>query len=229
MTKGPDDRFARRRVLRDSIGIGMATGTYGLSFGALSVLAGLDVWQTGVLSAVMFTGASQFAFVGVIAAGGSPVAAAASAVLLGTRNTLYGLHLSTIVTERGLRRAGAAHLVLDESAAMSLAAEPQGLGRLGFYATGWSVFFGWNLATLAGALGAQALSDPGRYGLDAVAPAAFLALLAPRLRDRANRGPALLAVLVCLLCAPLVPAGTPVLLAALCVVVLVLARPGVRA
>lgn len=262
-------RLARRRVMADAIGIGIATGTYGLSFGALAVIAGLSIAQTCALSLLMFTGASQFAFVGVVAAGGSAVAAAASAILLGSRNALYGLHLSQVLSLRGgVRRAGAAHLVIDESAAMSFAgasaagtggeapgpasgavvdaataADPadrqrhaaaddsdrvRSLSRLGFYAAGLSVFVGWNAATLVGALGAQTLSDPGRYGLDAVAPAAFLALLAPRLRGRRTWYAALLAVAVALATAPLLPAGAPVLLAALAVVVVSLWAPSDR-
>lgn len=239
--------IARRRVIRDGIAIGVATGTYGLSFGALAVVAGLSVAQTCALSLLMFTGASQFAFVGVIAAGGSALAAAASAVLLGTRNALYGLHLSRVLGVRGVRRAAAAQLVIDESAAMSFAggvagasATPRGgarpgagrgtadaataLSRVGFYVAGGAVFAGWNLATLLGAVGAQAFDDPGRYGLDAVAPAAFLALLAPRLKDRQSWTAAAVAVLVAVGTAPLLPAGVPVLLAALAVILLGLRR-----
>lgn len=250
---------ARRRVIRDGVGIGIATGAYGLSYGALAVLAGLSIAQTCALSLLMFTGASQFAFVGVVAAGGSAPAAAASAVLLGTRNALYGLHLSHVLGVRGLRRAGVAHLVIDESAAMSFAggiagesAGPPGataaggdrgeradlgargehsadaaseLSRLGFYVTGGAVFLAWNLATMLGAVGARALSDPGRYGLDAVAPAAFLALLAPRLKDRRSWTAALAAVVIAVATAPVLPAGVPVLLAALAVVLLGLRGP----
>lgn len=237
-------RLARRRVIRDGVAIGIATGTYGLSFGALAVVAGLSVAQTCALSLLMFTGASQFAFVGVVAAGGSALAAAASAVLLGTRNALYGLHLSRVLGVRGLRRAGAAQLVIDESAAMSFAGGLAGasaagrgggadvadegateLSRVGFYVAGVAVFVGWNLATLLGAVGAQSLSDPGRFGLDAVAPAAFLALLAPRLTDRQSWTAATVAVLVAVATAPLLPAGVPVLLAALSVILLGLRPP----
>lgn len=246
---------ARRRVIRDGVGIGIATGAYGLSFGALAVVAGLSIAQTCAMSLFMFTGASQFAFVGVVASGGSVGAAAASAVLLGTRNALYGLHLSRILNVRGPRRAGVAHLVIDESAAMSFAggiagrsvarppapagvadpgiADPGGrpadavteLSRLGFYVAGGAVFVAWNLATALGAVGARALSDPGRYGLDAVAPAAFLALLAPRLRDRRSWTAALVAVVIAVATAPVLPAGVPVLLAALAVVLLGLRGP----
>src|SRR4051794_39947454 len=137
------------RIVRDAVGIGVATGAYGLSFGALSVAAGLSLGQTCALSLLMFTGASQFAFVGLVA--GSPTAAVATALLLGARNALYGLRLSALLPRR------AAHLVIDESAAMALRAEDP---RLGFYATGAAVFVCWNLATLLGALAGTALGDP---------------------------------------------------------------------
>jgi predicted branched-subunit amino acid permease len=189
------------RIVRDAAGIGVATGAYGLSFGALSVAAGLSLGQTCALSLLMFTGASQFAFVGLVA--GSPAAAVATALLLGARNALYGLRLSALLPRR------AAHLVIDESAAMALRAEDP---RLGFYATGAAVFVCWNLATLLGALAGTALGDPRTLGLDAAAPAAFLALLAPRLRTA--RGPAALAAAAALLAVPLTPSGAPVLIAA---------------
>lgn len=225
MTPSATDQhvLARRRIIRDGVGIGIATGTYGLSFGALGVVAGLSTFQVCALSLLMFTGASQFAFVGVVGAGGSAAAAGASAVLLGSRNALYGLHLSPLLAVRGARRAAVAHLVIDESAAMSLAGgTSRGLSRLGFYVTGLAVFAGWNLATLLGALGAQSLADPGRYGLDVVAPAAFLALLAPRMRERRSWYAAVLAVVVAVASVPFVPAGAPVLLGAAAVILWVL-------
>jgi predicted branched-subunit amino acid permease len=200
-------------VVRDAVGIGVATGTYGLSFGALAVAAGLSVPQICVLSSLMFTGASQFALVGVIAAGGNPFGGAATAALLGTRNALYGLHLSSLLRLTGWRRAGAAQLVIDESAAMSIGREDRP-ARLGFWATGLAVFICWNTATLLGALGAQALSDPRVLGLDIVAPAAFLALLAPRMRGRESWLVAVGAAAVTLLVVPVLPAGVPILVVA---------------
>jgi predicted branched-subunit amino acid permease len=193
----------RTKVVRDAIGIGLATGAYGLSFGALAVAAGLSVVQAGALSLLMFTGASQFAFVGLIA--GGPIPAVTTALLLGARNALYGLRLSALLPDR---RPLAAHLVIDESAAMALGPA----ARQGFWATGGAVFVCWNVATLLGALAGTVLSDPRTLGLDAAAPAAFLALLAPRLAGTAQvAGPAAAAALIAV---PLVPAGVPVLVAA---------------
>jgi predicted branched-subunit amino acid permease len=217
---------AERKVIRDALGIGIATGTYGLSFGALSTAAGLTLPQTCVLSLLMFTGASQFAFVGVVAAGGAPLAGAATAALLGSRNSLYGLHLARLLRVRRLRRLGAAQFVIDESAAMSLDTSNERLARLGFWAAGLSVFGCWNVATLVGALGARALSDPSVFGLDVVAPAAFVALMAPRLRTRITWWSALIGAAVAFATVPYTPAGVPVLLAALAVVGLALWNSG---
>jgi predicted branched-subunit amino acid permease len=207
----------RPAVLRDAAGIGLAVGAFGLSYGAIAVASGFTVLQTCALSVLMFTGASQFALVGVIGGGGSLLAGALTALLLGGRNALYGLRLSSLLRVRGARRAVAAQLVIDESAAMALTR-----GAPGFWATGAAVFACWNAGTAAGALGGAALSDPRALGLDAAAPAAFLALLAPRLAGRGSRTLALAAAAAALAAVPLAPAGVPVLIAAL---VAVAARP----
>ncbi len=201
------------------------TGAYGISFGAVSVAAGLSVAQTCALSLLMFTGGSQFAMVGTIAGGGGAWAGAATAVLLGARNAFYGLQLTPILRlqhgerastpgKQRLRRVGAAQLVIDESAAMGVAQPTPALGRLGFWATGAAVFVGWNVMTLVGAVGASALEDPGVLGLDVAGPAAFVALLAPRLTGREPWAVALVAAALALVAAPFVPAGVPVLVAA---------------
>ncbi|HEY0559871.1 MAG TPA: AzlC family ABC transporter permease [Frankiaceae bacterium] len=220
----PVPRPERRAVLRDAWAVGLATGSSGLSFGALSVTSGLSVLQTCLLSLLLFSGGSQFALVAVVGAGGNPLAGAASAVLLGLRNGLYGLGLSRLLRVRGLRRVVAAQLVIDESTAMATGQPTPERGRLAFHATGIAVFVCWNVATLAAASAARALASPQALGLDVVAPAAFLALLGPRIRDRATAGTALLAGAVALAAAPLVPAGVPVLLAAAVGALLVLAR-----
>jgi predicted branched-subunit amino acid permease len=209
----------RRDVVRDAAGVGIATGACGMSFGALSVAAGLSIAQTAALSVLMFTGASQFALVGVIGTGGNPLAGAATAVLLGLRNGLYGLGLAPVLRVRGARRLGAAHLMIDESAAMAVGHEDPRLARLAYWATGLAVFVCWNAATLVGGLGAEALSDPTTLGLDAAAPAAFLALLAPRLHAREPWVVALLAALVALVATPFLSDGLPVLCAALVAVI----------
>jgi predicted branched-subunit amino acid permease len=201
----------RRPVVRDSLAVGVATGLYGVSFGAVSVASGLSVLQTCALSLLVFTGASQFALVGVLASGGAAAAAAATAVLLGSRNTLYGLRLATRLGVRGRRRALAAHLVIDESTAMATAQRDDAEGRTGFWVTGGSVFVLWNAMTALGALAGNALGDPRTYGLDAAVGAAFLGLLWPRLAERGMVPVAVAAVVLALVLVPVSPAGAPVL------------------
>jgi predicted branched-subunit amino acid permease len=216
----------RAPIVRTAVSVGVASGAYGVSVGALGVAAGLSVAQTCALSVLMFTGGSQFALVGAIGGGGSGLSGALSAVLLGARNGVYGVRLAPLLRVRGTQRLLAAHLVIDESTAVALGGEVQGVraGRLGFWATGLSVFVLWNAATLLGAVAGSAVGDPRDFGLDAAAPAAFLAMLAPRLRDRATWTIAVVSALVALAVVPLVPAGVPVLVAALVPAVAVLAR-----
>lgn len=205
---------SRRTVVRDSLGVAVATGTYGLSFGAVGVASGLDVAQTCVLSLLMFTGASQFALAGVLASGGTPAAGALTALLLGTRNTLYGLRLAPLLGYRGWRRFTSAHLLIDESTAMAITRPDRALARTGFWTTGATIFVLWNLTTLAGAVAGEQLGDPRDLGLDAAVGAAFLALLWPRLTAPVSRVVAVLAALVAAGAVTLTPAGVPVLVAA---------------
>lgn len=203
----------RRTILGESLAVGVATGAYGISFGAVAVAAGLTVLQTCALSLLVFTGASQFALVGVVAAGGAPLSGAMAATLLGTRNTLYGLRLAPLLAFRGWRRVAAAHVLLDESTAMAINRGTTPAARLGFLTTGVTVFILWNLATLGGALAGTTLGDPRALGLDAAVGAAFLALLWPRLSDRRHRLVAVAAAGVALGLVPLTAAGVPVLAA----------------
>lgn len=203
----------RRAIVRDGIAVGVATGAYGISFGAISVTSGLDVLQTCLLSLLVFTGASQFALIGVVGSGGAPLSGAVTALLLGSRNTLYGLRLAPLLAWTGWRRAAAAHLVIDESTAMSVNRDSTPAARLGFLSTGLAVFALWNLATLLGALAGRSLGDPRTYGLDAAVGAAFLALLWPRLSDRRNQLVAVLGAAVALTLVPVTAAGVPVLAA----------------
>lgn len=204
---------------KQGLSIGIASGTYGISFGALSIAAGLDLWQTMAMSLLLFTGGSQFALVGIIGSGGNPVTAVATSTLLGIRNGLYGLQLARILRLTGWRRATAAHLTIDESTAISLAqSTPEGR-RAGFWSGGIGVFVFWNLSTLLGAVLGNALGDPRVWGLDAAAAAAFVALIWPRLKDRTGRVTALLAAAIALITLVPAPAGVPVLLAAIAAVV----------
>lgn len=222
------DPARRRAITRDGLAVGIATGLYGTSFGAIAVASGLSVLQACALSLVMFTGASQFAMVGVVAAGGTPLSGAATGLLLGSRNTLYGLRLAGLLQWQGWRRAAAAHLVIDESTAMSIDRRTVSAARLGFLVTGGSVFVLWNLFTLLGAVAGNAIGDPSRFGLDAAVGAAFLALLWPRLKERRNLAAGLLAALLGLALVPFAPAGVPVLAAAIVALVVGMlpARPG---
>jgi predicted branched-subunit amino acid permease len=213
MTAEPLEPGRRREIVRDGLAVSVATGAYGISFGAISVASGLDVWQTCALSLLVFTGASQFALVGVIGAGGTAFFAAASGLLLGVRNTLYGLRLSPLLGWTGLRRAAAAHLVIDESTAMSVTRESGAAARTGFLTTGVGVFVLWNAFTLVGAVAGVALGDPRDYGLDAAVGGAFLALLWPRLDSTQHRVTAVLAAALALVLVPLTPAGVPVIAA----------------
>lgn len=212
-----DDDQTVRAAVRQAVSVSVATGLYGISFGALSVAAGLSLPQTMALSLLMFSGGSQFAFIGVVGAGGAAGAAIATAGLLGVRNGLYGPQVTPLLGAHGWRRLAAAHLTIDESTAVGTAQRTTAAARAGFWWTGVGVFVLWNAFTLLGALLGDALGDPRRYGLDAAAAAAFLALVWPRLLGPAAtlaRGVAAGAVVVALATTPFLPAGVPVLLAA---------------
>ena len=195
-------------IKRDAIAIGLATGVYAISYGVLAVAAGLTVAQTCAMSILVFTGASQFAVVGVISAGGGMLAAMAPALVLAARNSLYGLSLVPILRGRPLTRAAQSQLVIDESTAMARAQPERAAAQRAFLATGVSVFVFWNLGTLAGALLGGGLGDPRALGLDAMFPAAFLALLAPQLRRPEARSAAICGALLAVALVPFTPVGS---------------------
>lgn len=201
---------ATRKV---SLSVGFTVGLYGVAFGAAGVAAGFSIAQTCALSLATFTGASQFAAVGVIGAGGSAISAVATATLLGLRNTLYGVLMSPHLKVRGGKKVVAAQLTIDESTGVALGRQPFGEKEVqrGFWLTGIAVYVFWNFFTLLGALGAQSLGDPQKWGLDAAVPAAFLGLLWPRLTGNKERAVAVLAAALALLLTPLVPPGIPII------------------
>lgn len=207
---------ADRTAVRDGIGVAIAVSATGVSFGALAVAAGLDVWQACVLSLLMFTGGSQFAFLGVIAAGGiaAAPAAIASAGLLGLRNVAYGMRMSQVIGRGRLTRIIAGHLTIDESTAVALAQTTPRARKIGFWVTGIAILIGWNVTTLIGALLGDVLTDPRAYGLDAAAAAAFLALLWPRLRSGQPIVVGIAAAVVATALTPALMPGVPVLIAA---------------
>lgn len=214
-TDGEPDEKPDSVVIRDALGVGIAVGLSGFAFGVTSAGAGLTLLQSCALSLLVFTGASQFALVGALAAGGNPLAAAAGAFFLGVRNTFYGLRLSQLLALPRFVRPFAAHWVIDETTAVALAQPTRRAVRLGFTVTGLALYVLWNLTTLLGALGAEAIGDTDAWGLDAAGPAVFLALLAPMLRTTTERAVAAGAVVLGLGFLPVLPAGVPVLVAAL--------------
>jgi 4-azaleucine resistance transporter AzlC len=203
----------RAAILRAAVGIGLYAGAFGMAYGAVAVGSGLRVAQAMVLSLVLFTGASQFAFVGVVAAGGSGFAAIPAALLLCVRNTFYGVAVSQILQPRGWRRLWTAHFVIDETTAMAVGQPTRPLQRYAFWATGLILFPLWQLGSLAGALLGTAI-EPSDFGLEAAAPAVFLALLWPALRRRNGRLVALAGAALALALVPVAPTGVPVIAAA---------------
>jgi 4-azaleucine resistance transporter AzlC len=221
---------APARPVRDGVGLGLAVGVSGIAFGAAAVSSGLSVWQACALSLFAFTGASQFALAGVIAGGGSLLAGTAGAVLLGSRNTLYGLRLAGTLQPRSWRRPFAALGVIDETTAISLAQPDPASMRKGFWATFCCLYLTWNLSTLIGAIGAGRVGSPQAFGLDVVGPAAFLALIWPRiLAGSTERWVALAGVAIALGTTTILPAGVPVILAAVAALGGALAAPGTEA
>ncbi|MFI6478072.1 AzlC family ABC transporter permease [Nonomuraea sp. NPDC050663] len=210
-------------AIRDGLGVGFAVGLSGVAFGAAAVTSGLNVAQACVLSLLAFTGASQFALIGAVAGGGDLLAASAGALLLGGRNTLYGLRMADMLKVSGPKRLVVAQGVIDETTAVAMAQPDPESARQGFTTTFVTLYFMWNLTTLAGAVGTEFLGDPAAFGLDAVGPAAFLAILWPRLAESPElRWLALGAVAIALATTPLLPAGVPVLLSAVAVLVVMM-------
>ena len=203
-----------KSVFLTSVGVGVATGVYGISFGALSSAAGLDFWQTMVLSLLMFSGGSQFAFVAVVSGGSSAIAAAVtSAWLMGIRNGFYAVRMGPILRLVGAQKLIGALVTIDESTAVGVAQESVKHQRQGFWLTGASVYLFWNSATALGALLGQAMGDPRLWGMDAAAAAAFIGLIWPRLKEQQSLVVALVAVFLAVASSPFVPSGIPVLIA----------------
>lgn len=206
--------FHRSAAFRVGAAVAVATGLYGLSFGALSIAVGLSLWQTMALSLLMFTGGSQFAFIAVLAGGGSGAAAMGAASLLGVRNAVYGMELNRLLRPRRRHIPLAAQVTIDESMATAVSQPSLPERRIGFWTAGLGIFLLWNFFTALGAVLGDALGDPQQWGLDGAAVAAFLGLLWPRLRKRDARAIAVLCAVATVVVVPLVPPGVPILIAA---------------
>jgi len=205
--------FDKRLVLRDSLAVAIPVGTYGAAFGAAAVGSGFSVLQSCLLSLLLFSGASQFAVVGVMGAGGSVISAIATGSLLGLRNGLYGLRMAPVLQLKGFKKFLGAQITIDESTGVAINQESRGraASKYGFWATGIGVYVFWNLFTLIGALGAQSIGDPSAWGLDAAVPAAFLGLVWPRLKNKKQFIVSAAAILWALTLTPIAPAGVPII------------------
>ena len=201
----------KNQVDRTALSVAFTVGLYGAAFGAAGVTAGFSILQTCLLSILLFSGASQFAVVGIMGAGGAAISAIATATLLGFRNTLYGLQMAPILKVKGIKRVLAAQITIDESTAVATLQENDQDRKRGFYLTGIGVYLFWNLFTFLGALGASAIGDPSVWGLDAAVPAAFLGLIWPRLKNKVQFLVSAIAIAWALLLAPVTPAGIPII------------------
>lgn len=213
---------ARRRIRNRALTIGVSVVPFGLSFGAVSVETHLNLVQICLLSLVLFSGASQFALVSVISGGGSLLSAVGTALLLGTRNGLYGARINALLRPKGWRRLIMAETTIDESTAMAITEASSGNAAWAFWSTALTVYVLWNVSTIVGALIGNALGSPATAGLDVAGPAAFTALLAPRLTGARMRLVALGSGAIALATVPFVPVGAPILIGGLAAVAVLL-------
>jgi 4-azaleucine resistance transporter AzlC len=188
----------------------LAVFLIGLSYGAIAVASGLPLWVPAAQSVLVLAGASEFLFVGIVAAGGNPLAAALAGLLVNARHLPYSLALRD-VTGRGWRRLVGAHLMNDESVAFTLAQEDPARGRAAYWLCGLGVLAGWPAGAVLGGVIGGAVRDTSAFGLDAMFPAVILALIVPELRTRPRAAAA--GAGIALATAPFLPPGLPVLLA----------------
>ena len=208
-------RTVERSLLGPAVGLGLAVGVFGFSFGVLAASAGLSVPQASAMSLLVFTGSAQYAAVTAAAAGAALPAVVLTGLLLNTRCLAFGAALAPVIGARWSHRLLGAQLIIDESTALAMAEREPARARAAFWLTGLAVFGFWNAATVAGALAGSAVGDPRRFGLDAVFPVAFVALLMPMLRRRSTLAAALAGAAIALVAVPVAPPGIPITLGAL--------------
>jgi 4-azaleucine resistance transporter AzlC len=210
-------RTLSRGTLRDIALACLAVWFIGLSYGAVAVASGFPLWFPAAQSVLVLAGASEFLFIGIVAAGGNPLAAAAAGLLVNARHLPYGLALpDTITGSSRARRLLGSHVMNDESVVFALAQEDLPGQRAAYWACGLGVLLCWPAGAVLGALIGSVIRNTSAFGLDAMFPAVILALIVPALRDRKDRvtvRAALAGVVIALAATPFLPAGLPVLLA----------------
>ncbi|MEV7098491.1 AzlC family ABC transporter permease [Amycolatopsis sp. NPDC051045] len=206
-------RTLDRGLARDIGLVCLADCLVGVSYGAIAVSSGFPLWLPMLMSLLVFAGASQFMFLGIVAAGGNPFAAVLAGLLANARHLPFGFAVGDAVGRRWGARLFGSHLMSDETVAFAMAQDEAPRRRAAYWACGLGIFVFWNTGVLVGAYAGTAISDTDAFGLDAAFPAVLLALVLPSLRDKAARLPVLIGVLVALAATPFLPAGLPVLLA----------------
>ena len=200
-------------LMRDVALVALAVGVVGASYGAITVSQGFPWWTPTVMSVLVFGGASQFLFTGIVGAGGSAAAAVLAGLLINARHLPFGFVLADVFGAKWNRRLAGSYLLVDEVVAFTLAQSDPKRQRWTFATAGLSLYTCWHAGCLVGALAGSVIDDTDRYGLDAAFPAIILALVLPSLREPVNRNPALVGAVVAVASAPFLPAGLPVLLA----------------
>ncbi|QWF84204.1 AzlC family ABC transporter permease [Amycolatopsis sp. CA-230715] len=205
-TLGPD-------LARDIGLVCLADCLVGLSYGMLAVSSGFEIWVPMMLSLLVFAGVSQFLFIGMIAAGGNPIAAVVAGLLVNTRHVPFGFAVADLLGKGAFRRIAGSHLMIDENVAFALAQKDAERRRAAYWACGIGLFVCWNLGVVVGAFAGTAITDTDAFGLDAAFPVVLLALVLPSLKDRDTRLAALIGVVIALATTFFLPAGLPVLCA----------------
>lgn len=200
-------------LARDIALVCLADAVVGLAFGAITVSAGLPMWLPMLLSVVVFAGAAQFLFVGILASGGNPLAAVLAGLLVNARHLPFGFAVADVLGRGWAGKVVGSHVMIDESVAFVMAQDTPSRRRAAYWTCGLGLFACWNIGVVAGALGGTAVSDTDALGLDAAFPAVLLALVLPSLRDSATRRAALAGAAIAVATSPLLQPGLPVLLA----------------
>jgi 4-azaleucine resistance transporter AzlC len=191
----------------------VSVGIIGISYGAVCVTSGFPLWFPVLAAALVLAASSEFLFVGVIVAGGSPVAAVLVGLLVNARHLPYGLAIPPRVIQPGWRRIVASHLMNDESVVLALAQPDLPRQRSAYWVCGAGMLICWPAGALLGGLAGNVIHDTGTFGLDAMFPAVILALILPALRERGMRRAVLSGAAITLATTPFLPSGLPELLA----------------
>ena len=182
-----DIRAARRDLALSSLGFAVSGLGFGLVYGLAAREAGFSLIEATSMSVFVLAGAAQFAAVGLIADGAGWPSIVLLTALLNARHLLYSAAIAPWLGGRSrLERAAMAHVLTDETFALSLA-HFQRLGRvdvLGFWLAAGIDCLSWPIATVLGVIGGQLIPDPAQFGLDVVFPAAMAGLALKLATDR---------------------------------------------